>query len=141
MTPKDLLKTHDLRSTNCREEILTLFLRTPHALSQGDIEREFSKTLDRVTIYRTLRTFVEYGVLHKVLDDQGSPKYAPCADSCKTNLHRHDHIHFKCLLCEQTSCLDIHIPGINLPPGFQANEINLLAQGICDKCTLKHPNI
>jgi len=131
----NLLKTFRLRSTPSRQEILHLFLEKNYALSHGDIEREISNALDRVTVYRTLKTFLDKGLIHKVLDDEGSLKYALCNDACTVTGHHHDHIHFKCTRCGQTNCLNIEVPAVRLPKGYKASEINLLIQGTCEHCT------
>jgi Fur family ferric uptake transcriptional regulator len=124
-----------MRSTPSRQEILQLFLKKDYALSHSDIEREISNDLDRVTVYRTLKTFLDKGIIHKVLDDEGSLKYALCNDACTAAGHHHDHIHFKCTLCGQTNCLQAELPTIKLPKGYQPNEINVLIQGICERCS------
>ncbi len=130
-----LLKSYNLRSTNCRNEILSLFLNQDFALSHGDIEKEVSAH-DRVTVYRTLKTFLDKGMIHKVLDDGASAKYALCRD-CKSEAHHsHNHIHFKCVRCEATLCLDgLDIPNIALPLGYQYIEADLLVQGVCKSCS------
>lgn len=131
----DLLKGHKLRSTSGREEILKLFINRSHALSHSDIEKEVSSLFDRVTVYRTLKTFLDRGVIHKVLDDGGTLKYALCNEQCHDEIHHHDHIHFKCVRCGETNCLDeVEVPVIKLPKGFKAKEVNLLIRGICQKC-------
>jgi Fur family transcriptional regulator, ferric uptake regulator len=129
-----LLRDFRLRSTPSRQEILLLFLKKEYALSHGDIEKEISNSLDRVTVYRTLKTFLDKGLIHKVLDDEGSLKYALCNDACRTTGHHHDHVHFKCTQCGQTNCLNIEIPAVKLPKGYKPNEMNLLIQGICENC-------
>lgn len=129
-----LLKDFNLRATPNREEILHLFLLKNYALSHGDIEKEIDNALDRVTVYRTLKTFLDKGLIHKVLDDEGSLKYALCKEACSTAEHHHDHVHFKCTKCGQTNCLNVEVPAIKLPKGYRVNEVNLLIQGICEKC-------
>ena len=62
-----LLKNFKLRSTPNRQEILELFLQRNYALSHGDIEKEIDSQLDRVTLYRTLKTFLDRGLIHKSL--------------------------------------------------------------------------
>ncbi|WP_079688467.1 Fur family transcriptional regulator [Ohtaekwangia koreensis] len=134
--PSDrLLKTFRLRSTPSRQEILHLFLNKDYALSHGDIEKEINNELDRVTVYRTLKTFLDKGLIHKVLDDEGSLKYALCNDACSKTGHHHDHVHFKCTSCGQTNCLEIEVPVVKLPKGYRASEVNLLIQGICERCS------
>lgn len=130
-----LLKNFRLRSTPTRNEILHLFLKKEYALSHGDIEREINNSLDRVTVYRTLKTFLDKGLIHKVLDDEGSLKYALCNEACSTAEHHHNHVHFKCVDCGQTSCLDVEIPAVRLPKGFKPDEVNVLIQGVCNACS------
>jgi Fur family ferric uptake transcriptional regulator len=118
--PSDrLLKTFRLRSTPSRQEILHLFLNKDYALSHGDIEKEINNELDRVTVYRTLKTFLDKGLIH----------------ACSKTGHHHDHVHFKCTSCGQTNCLEIEVPAVKLPKGYRASEVNLLIQGICERCS------
>jgi Fur family transcriptional regulator, ferric uptake regulator len=134
MVSDNLLRSFKMRSTPSRQEILDLFLQKNYALSHGDIEKEVSQSLDRVTVYRTLRTFLDKGLIHKVLDDEGSLKYALCNDACSAAGHHHDHVHFKCTACGQTSCVDAELPGFRLPKGYRIEEVNVLVQGVCNKC-------
>lgn len=130
-----ILKRHQLRLTASRKEILQVFLDNRSALSQPDVEEHMGGDCDRVTIYRTLTTFMEKGILHKVLDDSGVMRYAVCSEACKADDHKHDHIHFKCTRCGQTICIEqAHIPQIALPKGYQMKEVNVLMQGVCAHC-------
>lgn len=131
-----LWKEFKLRSTPARKEILHLFLKKDCALSHSDIENEIADNLDRVTVYRTLKTFSDRGLIHKVPDDEGSLKYALCTEACSVAEHRHEHVHFKCTSCGQTNCLDVDIPLVKLPKGYKPREANLLIQGTCQNCSL-----
>lgn len=130
-----LLKNFRLRSTPTRQEILHLFLKKDYALSHSDIESEIAEDIDRVTVYRTLKTFTDRGLIHKVLDDGGTLKYALCSEACTATAHRHEHVHFKCIQCGQTLCLDVEIPMVRLPEGYTPKEVNLLVQGTCQNCS------
>jgi Fur family transcriptional regulator, ferric uptake regulator len=134
---RNTLKEYALRHTGCREDILGVFYKNQYALSHSDLEVTLNDRFDRVTIYRTLKTFLDKGILHKVLDDVGGTKYALCkTDECSHEEHHHDHVHFKCTECGLTNCLDeVHIPSISLPQGYQRIEINMLVQGVCPNCT------
>lgn len=132
---RDTLKDHNLRTTSCREDILETFLSREAALSHGDLESTHGNRFDRVTIYRTLKTFLEKGIIHKVLDDEGT-RYALCRERCSEHNHHHDHVHFKCYECGQTNCLEnLHIPEVHLPKGYHVQEMNLLIQGLCAACS------
>jgi len=92
---KKTLKSHDLRITDCRMNILEHFLANGKALSIENLEDQVGD-YDKVTLYRTLSSFTEHGLLHKIPDDSGMVSYGVCHDTCDTREHRHDHIHFKC---------------------------------------------
>lgn len=131
---RETLKGHHLRTTTCREDVLLTFMNKKNALSHGDLEGALGENYDRVTIYRTLKTFLEKGIIHKVLDDEGL-RYALCSHQCSEEKHQHDHIHFKCNECGKTNCLEnLHIPNVALPDGYQPESFNLLIQGKCPEC-------
>ncbi len=132
-----LLKHHALRLTDSREEILEIFLKESRALSQREIETTMAHDCDRVTIYRTLSTFVDKGLLHKVLDNTGVTKFALCPSECtERHAHQHDHVHFKCEVCGNTICVkEVQLAIPSLPTGFQTREMNVLLQGTCPECT------
>ncbi|HAA10771.1 MAG TPA: transcriptional repressor [Cytophagales bacterium] len=130
-----ILKNHRLRQTHNRTAILDIFVTKEGALSHSDIEGMVEGKIDRVTIYRTLKSFLDHGIIHKVLDDMGSAKYAICKDTCLPHDHHHNHVHFKCHSCGQTQCLeDLSIPQFQLPEGYVAKEMDLLIQGVCHNC-------
>jgi Fur family ferric uptake transcriptional regulator len=130
-----ILKDFELRKTKSREDILELFIDNEFALSQSDIENQLSHSLDRVTVYRTIKTFLEKGLIHKILSDEGSPKYALCSEECDDAEHHHEHVHFKCETCGQTTCIDnIDVPKVILPSGYHYRVSNLLISGICPEC-------
>ena len=133
--PFSILQSHKLRITDCRLEIIQEFLDKNIALSHSDLEEKLNQQFDRVTIYRTLKTFLDKDLIHKVLDDSGATKYALCAHGETAHDHSHEHVHFKCEVCGETTCLeDIKLPQIKLPSGFEKKEMNLLVQGVCEKC-------
>lgn len=135
LSPLTILQSHKLRITDCRLDIIQEFLEKNVALSHSDLEETLNQQFDRVTIYRTLKTFLDKDLIHKVLDDSGATKYALCAHGETKHDHSHEHVHFKCETCGETTCLeDITLPQIKLPSGFEKKEINLLVQGICEKC-------
>ena len=134
VTTAEILKDNQLRVTSCRRDVLQTFLQKQVALSHADLEEALKENYDRVTIYRTLKTFVDSDLIHKVLDDSGATKYALCLHDVQT--HDHEHVHFKCLKCGQTNCIEeISLPAIPLPKGYIGKEMNLLVQGICKNCS------
>jgi len=134
LTAEHLLSDFNLRHTAQRIHILGAFLKNNFALSHADLETEFDGLIDRATIYRCLKQFLEVGILHRIPDEQFQTKYAVCS-SCEHHEHHHDHLHFNCQACNQTTCIEnIFIPQINLPSGFVAKEKILTVQGLCKDC-------
>jgi Fur family transcriptional regulator, ferric uptake regulator len=132
---KDLLKEHDLRVTDNRALVLDVFMSHECALSQPDIERALGDDFDRVTIYRSITAFLEKGLIHKVLDDSGAAKFALCLHNQETHKHDDSHVHFKCVECGTTQCLDdLGFPDFKAPAGYTFESTNVLVQGICPKC-------
>jgi Fur family transcriptional regulator, ferric uptake regulator len=131
---EELLKSHTLRVTKVRTRVLDMFREQAKALSHPEIEEEFSD-FDRVTLYRTLHSFLENGLLHKVPDDSGVMRYALCQTDCTAHDHFDNHVHFKCESCEKIECLhDVEIPAVHVPDGYEVQMAHLLLQGICPAC-------
>ncbi|MFN8259819.1 MAG: transcriptional repressor [Chitinophagales bacterium] len=132
---EQILKHHDLRITQVRLEILQFFQNSKSALTHADLEAHFAKKFDRVTIYRTLSSFLENGLLHKIPDDSGIAKYAICHHEGSEHTHDDHHVHFKCLKCERIECLhNLEIPKLQLPRKYKMENANLLIEGICGIC-------
>ena len=134
----DLLRKKHLSITDSRKKILSLFLNSHDALAHGDIEKKAGEKFDRVTVYRTLQTFVEKGIVHTIPTAENSVLYALCKD-CDESHHHDDHVHFVCRNCNTTICLDdIVSPKIELPAGYQAENVQVVINGICKSCTAKN---
>lgn len=132
---KEMLKRNKLSVTASREKILNLFMEQAGALAHGDIEKRAGEKFDRVTIYRTLQTFVEKGIIHTIPTTDNSIRYALCKDDCEEGHHHDHHVHFVCNHCKNTFCLDdVVTPDIKLPKGYLANQIEVIAEGLCKDC-------
>ena len=128
------LKKADLRITNQRVNLMEYFLSKDHAVANQDIESALAD-LDRITLYRTLKSFEEKGLIHKIIDHNGQAKYASCESDCSSEHHHHQHIHFHCKSCDQTFCVDSHqMPNIQISEDFKVEEIEIMVKGICQKC-------
>ena len=132
---EELLKRNHLSITESRKKILQLFLEQTGALAHGDIERRAGEKFDRVTVYRTLQTFVDKGIIHTIPTADNTVRYALCRDECSEGHHHDHHVHFVCSQCQTTYCLDdVVTPALNLPRGYRAEHIEVVAQGICKNC-------
>jgi Fur family ferric uptake transcriptional regulator len=132
---KDILKQNRLSITGSRLRILEFFLANGNALSHADIEKNAEASFDRVTVYRTLQTFVEKGIIHLIPTTDNSVKYALCKNDCAAGHHHDNHVHFICDECSKTICLDeVNIPIVKLPKGFTPQHAEMVVTGICGEC-------
>ncbi|NQX38945.1 transcriptional repressor [Pedobacter steynii] len=130
------LKNKDINPTAMRLLVLDFLTKQVAAISLNDLEKGMGPS-DRITLYRTLKTFEEKGLVHSIEDGTGATKYALCEDNCDGDQHHDLHVHFYCNTCKETFCLpNTKIPEISLPKRFQTEEMNLIIKGICDQC---HP--
>ncbi|MBK6827028.1 MAG: transcriptional repressor [Chitinophagaceae bacterium] len=129
------LKRHNLSVTESRKRILQIFLEEKGALAHGDIEKRAGEKFDRVTIYRTLQTFLEKGIIHSIPTADNAIRYALCKDQCSSGHHHDHHIHFICNNCQRTYCLDdVVTPEIKMPKGYQASHVEVVVEGVCKDC-------
>jgi Fur family ferric uptake transcriptional regulator len=132
----EILSDYGLRTTEQRKTVLSLFQHNDYALSYNEIEHQVNAQMDRVTLYRILRSFVEKGLLHTIPDEQQTVKYALCLHTCEpSGHHQHNHVHFTCLECKKTTCLEsANVPNVVLPQGYKGTISKLVVQGTCPEC-------
>ncbi|MBB1139222.1 Fur family transcriptional regulator [Myroides sp. WP-1] len=127
------LVAKNIKPTAMRILVLKFLKQQQGAVSLADIENSFDQS-DRVTIYRTVKTFESKGLLHSITANNVT-QYALCSSKCSEDNHRDTHLHFVCNHCKKTICLtQVAIPTIDIPIGFQLNEIEVVAKGICEHC-------
>lgn len=131
----EILKRNQLSVTGSRKTILELFLHSNGALAHADIEKRTGEKFDRVTVYRTLQSFMEKGIIHTIPTSDNSIRYALCKDDCSQGHHHDNHVHFVCNICANTICLDsVTVPEVQLPKGFRPTERQMIVSGICQDC-------
>ena len=131
-TIQGILKRNRLSVTDSRVRILELFLAQNGALAHGDIEKRTGERFDRVTVYRTLHSFLNKGIIHTIPTADNSIRYALCKENCEEGHHHDNHVHFVCDDCGNTICLDeVTIPTIQLPQGFKAKQVEMVVSGKC----------
>lgn len=132
---KEILKSHKLRVTAFREEVLQLFQDSEPTLSLKDLEGSL-QNYDRVTLYRTLKAFEDHGIIHKVPTENQQVYYGICKDSCGPNQHHHSHAHFSCKKCENVYCVETEAVrfGKNVIDGYKVDKLEILMEGICPDC-------
>lgn len=133
---EEILQTKNVKPTPIRVLVLAYLLQQKTASGLGDLEAALDKA-DRITIYRTLKTFEEKGIIHAV-HDRSEAKYALCEAACDENVHSDMHVHFHCIKCKELYCLPkTQIPEITLPEKFHVSDMSLIVRGTCNRCQRK----
>ncbi len=126
------LREKNTKPTSMRILVYDFLASQDVARSLSEIENHFYPA-DRITIYRTLKTFEEKGIVHSIQENSTS-KYRLCSDDCNEDTHKDWHLHFYCRICKQTTCRT----DINFQKPSQAtlriDEVRLFAKGICENC-------
>lgn len=120
------------RPTSMRILVYDLLASQQTALSLSEIEQHFAHA-DRITLYRTLKTFEEKGIIHSI-QENNTTRYMLCQDTCDEQTHHDWHLHFYCKICKQTTCkTDVVLPH-SISGDFRIDEIRFFAKGICENC-------
>ena len=135
-TAEQRLESRHIQPTAMRLRVLRYLSDRRAAVSLADLEQYFSNS-DRTTLYRTLKTFQEHGVVHQIYDESGSTKYGLCAENCTCSYPDDMHAHFYCSSCDNTYCLQkLSIPNVDLPDGFNPSYGNFVITGSCPDCSV-----
>lgn len=134
MSSESILKDHKVTITDVRRRVLNLIIDHDHALSHQDLSNQLPENIDRVTLYRTLHTFEDAGLVHKIIDEEGISRFAMCRD-CNQHEHKDNHAHFHCLKCGRIYCLDDpSVSDFHLPSGFLLESVSVDLKGYCSRC-------
>ncbi|PCH72381.1 MAG: Fur family transcriptional regulator [Flavobacteriaceae bacterium] len=129
----NLLKDKKLSETPFRKEVLAIFKNYKTAIPMAVIERDL-KDYNRITLYRTIKIFLEKGLIHEISMTGESANYALCLSDCSATVHHHQHVHFKCTQCEMVSCVEVTaFPSLQLPD-YKIEQLEIQASGICKSC-------
>lgn len=129
---QDLL-AKNINPTAMRLLVLGALKQKSEAVTFSDIESSFEQS-DRVTIYRTLKTFEQKGLIHTIVTGNIT-QYALCSEACDETKHRDTHLHFICRVCQKTICLtQFSIPEVEIPKGFHVDDVEVTIKGVCEDC-------
>lgn len=131
---EQLLKHKNIKSTAMRNMVLQYFLETDIAIDLKNLETHFYFS-DKTTLFRTIKTFQEKGLIHAIKDGSNTTKYALCSEQCTSDNHIDIHPHFYCEKCKQTTCLRlVSLPILSIGNDFTIHSTELIIKGICNKC-------
>ncbi len=130
---KKLLSNRNLKATATRVELLQIIKNFESAIPYAKIQEQLKNT-DRVTLYRTIQTLLDRGIIHKALTNKDETYYALCGSNCTVDTHAHDHVHFKCSICQNVTCQHLNEEITITLPDFTIDKMQILLSGICNKC-------
>ena len=134
---KELLRSAGMKVTPLRLQILGELIDAARPLSHAELTA-LMPDLDRVTLYRSLTTFVEKDIAHQVQGIDGLWRFCAHADDghgCPGN-----HPHFLCTVCGTMTCLtDQRLPRVDVPNECCVDGKQLVAYGVCSQCSKEAP--
>jgi Fe2+ or Zn2+ uptake regulation protein len=128
------LRNAGLRITTCRTSLLHLLLQAEEPLSQKDLTASLEEQgFNRVTIYRALETFLASSIVHRIVTEDRTWRFA--ITRCG---HRgHCHPHFTCRGCGRIRCLEgVSIPSVRAE-GHRIEAQAMYLWGLCPSCLRK----
>ncbi len=140
ITYKNILRKHGLKATSIRLKVFELLASEGTALSHAEISSRLGDNgVDKVTLYRTLNSFTEKGLAHKVATEDRNWLYAIYERELYDDLqHDHDHAHFVCDDCDKIYCLPVHQGALeineNESMGFKITSKEIRLHGVCPVC-------
>jgi Fur family transcriptional regulator, ferric uptake regulator len=130
------LEEKHINPTPMRMLVLEQLAVNQKNLSLSDLE-ELLYPSDRITIYRTLQTFVKHGLVHAIETSKSGAIYALCNEKCKIDAHLDHHPHFICEKCKRVICSnDFSFKMEYLPASknYIVEKIEVIVKGICPDC-------
>lgn len=132
-----LLRSASLRRTPVRVALLNLLGASAQPLTAPELLERLPADTDTVTVYRTLNTFTELSLIHRVRGSDRSARYALGAPQTRQT---HRHPHFVCDECGTVECMaDAPIPdslvkSLHVKREYRVKFPEVLLHGVCPKC-------
>ncbi len=130
------LKERHVRLTQNRITIYKLLSKSKTAVSVSVIMKQSKILLDRISVYRTLRYFLQKGIVEIVPNNKGNAKYI-LASSDKKIIKNRDS---KCayFVCSSCHCTELILEPINIKLDLltkhQVSKFSLILEGVCRNC-------
>ncbi len=130
---RQMLQQAKLYCTEARLAILQVLMQADRPLRQDQIAEQLAlRALNKVTVYRTLESLMEVGLVHRAFTYKRA-WYFELADHCTEH---QCHPHFTCTNCGVTTCLThILVPMAKVSQkGFVINRQQVRLEGLCPAC-------
>jgi len=129
---RHMLKEAKLYCTEARVTIIRVLLEAGGPLRQDQIAAWESHKLNKVTVYRTLDSLAEAGLVHRAFMENRAWHFE-LADHCS---EKQCHPHFTCTNCGVTRCMtDVSLPMATISQkGYVISRQQVRLEGLCPAC-------
>lgn len=104
------------------------------SLSENEIKIGMGAMYDRITFYRTVQKLIEMDIVHRIIVDDMTVRYA--LNNREEIKKIQNPVRFFCKKCNSTAYIENRpIPDFQLPGGYVAHEYEVLIKGICNACS------
>ncbi len=128
---KNLLKQHKLSVTQQRITILEALMELKKPVTIEQLVQQLPQKIDTSTVYRTLATFVEKGLVYQTDFREGVAYFEFQGD--------HHHHHITCTSCHERQkldwCLSKQFPRISSETGYTITNHMFEIFGLCENCS------
>ena len=126
----DIMEQRDLKVSHQRVRILDFLTNNPCHPTADTVLQEMKKempTLSKSTVYKTLKAFVDAGILRELTIEDNEVRY-------EYNLL--DHGHFKCRECGEIYDFTYMFDSDSAEDlkGFRIDDKNIYFKGVCREC-------
>jgi len=130
-----ILEQKNVKPTPMRMLVLEQLILQSMNVTLTEIEKLLFPA-DRITIYRTLQTFVKHGIAHAIEANNKGIYYALCSSNCTVDVHKDNHPHFYCERCKKTTCSDDFIYSLKeiRKTNYRISKVEFTIKGICPNC-------
>lgn len=130
MNATDILKEKGLKKSAQRISVITILQQNTVPLTEEEIKEGMGEIYDRVTFYRTMQVLVGLEIVHRIVVDNTTTKYALNADG-----ENKSHVHFYCRVCHAVACLkEVPVHHYQLQGDYKQEDCEVLIKGVCPAC-------
>lgn len=127
-----ILRKYRVYITKARLLMLDAFLRSGNPLTRNDFYNDSSPELNRITIFRTLKLFLNRKIIYRVHATDRVSRYL--LRQTATSVHSN----FICRVCKKVIPLKtIDPPEVELPEDYTQQNTEIIIEGLCDTCKNK----
>ncbi len=128
------LRDNGIKATRVRIRLLDILYEAQYPIQQKEIERRWGEDIDRVTLYRNLKTLSNLSIIHKIEVSESVTSYKLSSHNYLGKQYA-EHAHFHCAVCNKVICMPQYKVGeYQMPEGFKQIKSKIIIEGVCKWC-------